>query len=380
VDERGKSLLTTSLFQNVYQGRKVFVTGHTGFKGSWLCLWLKMLGAEVTGYSLSPDTEPSIFSLLEMDKNINHIIGDIRDLDHLSHSLKKSEAEIIFHLAAQPIVLRSYKSPVETIETNVMGTVNLLESARISPHVKALVNVTSDKCYENRDWVWGYRENDPMGGADPYSCSKGCAELVTKAYRSSFFTSNDDSKTVKVNIASARAGNVIGGGDWAEDRLIPDFVRALDMNEKLTIRNPTATRPWQFVLEPLSGYLHIGAFLLLYGQKFAGSWNLGPADSKSLTVEEIVREMISIWGNGEYKKSNLSVQHEAHNLRLDISKAHNILGWHPVYNCKTALSETVLWYKNYYSDKCSNIYDYTFRQIHNYIQSAITENNNLWVK
>ena len=282
------------MFEEFYSGKRVLVTGHTGFKGSWLTLWLTIMGAKVLGYALEPNTDPSLFNVLNLQKDIDHVIGDIRDFEKLREVITEFKPEIVFHLAAQPLVRLSYREPRLTYETNVMGTVNLLEAIRQTKSVRAVVNVTSDKCYENKEWVWGYREIDPMGGYDPYSSSKGCSELITAAYRNSYF------KNTEAAVASARAGNVIGGGDWAEDRLIPDIVRSLSQGKQIIIRNPKATRPWQHVLEPLSGYLLLGKLLYEKGQEFAEAWNFGPSDSSVMTVEEIVKKSIEIWGSGSY--------------------------------------------------------------------------------
>ena len=277
------------MFRGVYKGKKVLVTGHTGFKGSWLSLWLIKLGAKVIGYALEPPTNSNHFELLNLD--MVSIIGDIRDRDRLNAIFKKYKPEVVFHLAAQPLVRYSYINPVETFETNVMGTINVFEACRITESVKAIVNITSDKCYENKEWIWGYRESDPLGGYDPYSASKGCAELVTSSYRKSFFNPEDYSKKHNTLLASARSGNVIGGGDWGKDRLIPDIVRAISKNEKLYIRNPKATRPWQHVLEPLSGYLFLGQMLLEGKTEFADAWNFGPNEGCHTDVETVVKKI-----------------------------------------------------------------------------------------
>ena len=307
-------------YEGFFQNKKVLVTGHTGFKGSWLCILLNELGADVYGYALMPPTNPSLYNEAQIDKIVNSTIGDIRDFDLLTTTIKRIKPEIVFHMAAQPLVRYSYQNPRETYEVNVMGTVNLLEAIRLTGGVKAVVNITTDKCYENKEWHWGYRENEPMGGYDPYSNSKGCSELVTSAYRSSFFNSNDFGKH-GVALASARAGNVIGGGDWAEDRLIPDFIRSISKGEKVKIRSPYAIRPWQHVLEPLSGYLLLSKKLYEEGINFTGAWNFGPDDNDAKNVEYVVQTFCSYWGKeAEYELDTDHQPHEAHYLKLDCSK------------------------------------------------------------
>lgn len=334
-------------FTNTYRDRRVLVTGHTGFKGSWLCLWLKEMGAKVIGYSLLPPTQPNHFDLLNL--SITSLIGDIRDRDFLVKSFQEHCPEIVFHLAAQPLVRRSYLDPVETLETNVIGTINVFEACRKTASVKAIVNITSDKCYENKEWVWGYRENDPMGGYDPYSASKGCAELVTSCYRRSFFKEDMNLQTPKVLLASARAGNVIGGGDWAEDRLIPDIMRATSNGEKVIIRNPNSVRPWQHVLEPLSGYLLLGHKLLEEKNEFAEGWNFGPNEENNITVEQIIKIIKHHWKNVDYViETKPDNPHEAGLLKLDCSKARSILNWKPVWNTNKAIELTTRWYKTFY--------------------------------
>jgi len=335
------------MFKGAYQGKRVLVTGHTGFKGSWLCLWLSQLGAQVTGYSLEPPTEPNHFRLLDLE--IDSVIGDVRGAKQLQQVFRKAQPEIVFHLAAQSLVRPSYRDPVETFSTNVMGTIGVLEAARECGTVRAIVNVTSDKCYENREWPWGYREIDPVGGYDPYSASKGCAELVTQCWRHSFFNLDDYGKTHRTLLASARAGNVIGGGDWATDRLIPDLVRAASRNEVGTIRNPEATRPWQHVLESLSGYLLLGQMLLEGRREFADAWNFGPAEDGNATVREIADQAQRIWPAITFHSDAEAAQlHEAGMLRLDCSKARTRLRWAPVWKGKTAVEKTVRWYRAFY--------------------------------
>jgi CDP-glucose 4,6-dehydratase len=279
----------STLFNGIYNNKTVLVTGHTGFKGSWLCFWLIQMGAKVIGYSLEPPTSPNHFELLNLD--MVSVIGDIRDSDKLNAVFAQYQPEIVFHLAAQPLVRLSYKEPVETFETNVIGTLKVFEACRNTKSVRAIVNITSDKCYENKEWVWGYRENDPMGGYDPYSASKGCAELVTSSYRNSFFNVNEYGKSHNVLLASCRAGNVIGGGDWAKDRLMTDIMVAVSEGKKVVIRNPRATMPWQHVLEPLSGYLMLGQKLFEGKKEFAQAWNFGPGEQGAITVKEVVENI-----------------------------------------------------------------------------------------
>ncbi len=339
---------STQPFSGVYAGKKVLLTGHTGFKGSWLSVWLKILGAEVIGYSLEPPSNPSNFEACGLQEEVIHIHGDIRDYKHLVTVFQKYQPEFVFHMAAQPLVRFSYKDPRLTYEANVMGTVNILEAVRATDSVRVVVNITSDKCYENREWVWGYRETDPMGGYDPYSSSKGCAELVTTAYRRSFFNSETYGKEHQVALASVRAGNVIGGGDWGTDRLLPDCVRALAHGKEIVIRNPNAIRPWQHVLEPLSGYLLLGSRLWHHGGKYVGAWNFGPLNNEIWTVEEIVRHTILLWGEGNYSFDERKNPHEAQWLKLDCSKARFDLQWKPRYTVKQALEKSVKWYKQFY--------------------------------
>ena len=334
--------------QAFWHGKRVLVTGHTGFKGSWLCLWLSRMGAQVTGYALSPPTTPSLFELARINELVDSRIADIRDTARLTASLAGTEPEIIFHLAAQPLVRESYRLPVDTYATNVMGTVNLLEAVRTCPTVKVVVNVTTDKCYENKEWAWGYRENEPLGGYDPYSSSKACAELITAAYRQSYF--NNASADRQVALATARAGNVIGGGDWATDRLIPDILRAMLAGETVRIRNPHAIRPWQHVLEPLSGYLLLAQRLYESGALFADAWNFGPHDDDAKPVSWIVEQLCSRWGTGAHYESAIGDHpHEAHYLKLDISKAKHALGWRPRWDLATALTRIVDWSRIYLS-------------------------------
>ena len=322
-----------------WKGKRVFVTGHTGFKGGWICLWLKHLGVEVIGYSLEPATVPSLFEAADVGEGMQSIFGDIRDHAKLSKAISESKPDVVIHMAAQPLVRYSYAQPAETYEVNVMGTVHLLEGVRATPSVKAVVNVTSDKCYENRERVLGYRENEAMGGVDPYSSSKGCAELVTSAYRQSFF------EPAGIALASARAGNVIGGGDWAADRLIPDFLRAMDAGETLNIRSPQAVRPWQHVLEPLSGYLMLAEQLYSNGASFAEGWNFGPSDDDSRTVSWIIEQMAEMRKNINWQCDEAPQLHEANSLKLDSSKARGQLNWQPRWRLQTALQKTLEWHE-----------------------------------
>lgn len=332
--------------QASWSGKRVFVTGHTGFKGSWLALWLQALGADVLGYSLAPPTEPNMFEAASVAQGMRTIIGDVRDLEKLATAMAEFRPEAVFHLAAQSLVRPSYSDPVGTYATNVMGTVHVLEAIRSAGSVRAAVIVTSDKCYENNEWVWGYRESDPMGGYDPYSNSKGCSELVTSAYRQSFFASEVEEGRGTA-VASARAGNVIGGGDWAADRLVPDFVRAMSKGELIRIRNPGAQRPWQHVLEPLSGYLLLAERLIERdGRKFASGWNFGPRDDDAVPVATLVRKMAALWGEGAAYTVDTSLQpHEASFLKLDCSRARAMLGWQPRMDIDSALAWTVEWHK-----------------------------------
>jgi CDP-glucose 4,6-dehydratase len=328
-----------------WEGKKVFLTGHTGFKGGWLSLWLQEMGAIVKGYSLDPNTQPNLFTEARVAENMDSEIGDIRDLNQISNSMLQFNPDVLIHMAAQPLVRLSYQEPVETYATNVMGTVNVLEAARKCSNLKAIVSVTTDKCYENKEWDWGYRENEPMGGHDPYSSSKGCAELVTSAYRRSFFNT-----AASASLASARAGNVIGGGDWADDRLIPDILRAFEKAEPVIIRNPLSTRPWQHVLEPLSGYLVLAEQLYMNGNKYAEAWNFGPKDEDCKPVSWILDRMVSKWGNGaSWLLEANNNPHEAGFLKLDCSKAGNRLKWQPKWTLEDSLELIIAWHKKYLS-------------------------------
>lgn len=351
--------------RNFWKNKKVFVTGHTGFKGSWLCLWLSRLGAQVSGYALVPPTDPSLFLQAKVADLLDQSVeGDVRDLDGLCGALLKATPEIVIHLAAQPLVRDSYKIPVDTYSTNVLGTVHLLEAVRFSPSVRAVVNVTTDKCYENREWHWGYRENESMGGYDPYSSSKGCSELVTAAYRNSFFNPAKYAEH-RVAVASARAGNVIGGGDWAADRLIPDCLKALLDKNTINIRSPYAIRPWQHVLEPLSGYLTLAEKLYAEGSAYGSGWNFGPADDDARPVEWIVKELCRLWGeDASYQVDNADHPHEATYLKLDCSKARTDLHWQPRWNLGKALESIVDWTLAFQARQ--DLREVCFRQIDEY--------------
>lgn len=357
---------------NFWKGKKVFLTGHTGFKGSWLSLWLKNLGADVIGYSLAPSTNPSLFKLINASEGMISIEGNVHNFEDLKNVLKKHNPEIVIHMAAQSLVRYSYKSPVETYMTNVMGTVNLFEVIRQTGGVRVIVNVTSDKCYENKERSAGYTEDEPLGGYDPYSSSKGCAELITSAYRRSFFPLSEFEKH-KVAIASARAGNVIGGGDWAEDRLIPDIMRGVLNKQKIKIRNPNATRPWQHVLEPLSGYLTLAEKLWENGPEYAEAWNFGPEEEEDKPVKFIVENLAKLWKdkiNWETDKQE-DKPHEANYLKLDCRKAKTKLQWFPMWNTGTALLKTVEWYKAFEEEK--DLKAITLSQINQYEKELVTK-------
>jgi CDP-glucose 4,6-dehydratase len=329
-------------FEDIYRNKRVLVTGHTGFKGSWLCLWLRNLGAEVVGISLAPETQPNHWDLLRLENAVDSNELDIRDCGGIAKVFQATQPEIVFHLAAQPLVRRSYRDPLLTWSTNVMGTVNVLEACRYSRSVRAIVAVSTDKCYENQEWEWGYRENDKLGGHDPYSASKAGLELVVASYRSAFFQSKE-----ALSLATARAGNVIGGGDWSEDRLIPDLIRAMSSNRSLETRSPNATRPWQHVLECLSGYLLLGQKLLGCRTTFQGSWNFGPERSSNRTVGEVLHKLNNHLGTMQWHTTQSSEPHEANLLYLDSAKACRQLGWLPVWDLDTTLKKTADWYNVY---------------------------------
>ena len=348
----------------IWQGRRVLLTGHTGFKGSWLALWLSRLGAKVRGYSLDPCTEPNMFTLASVGSTVEDVRGDIRDYPKLENSVRDFAPEVVFHMAAQPIVRRSFADAVGTYATNVLGTVHVLEAVRQTPSVTAVVSITTDKVYQNREWVWPYRETDALGGYDPYASSKACAEIVCATYRSSFF-STDRVQERHVALATARAGNVIGGGDWSEDRLIPDLVRGFFSGKPVLIRRPNAVRPWQHVLEPLRGYLMLAERLLALDTRFASAYNFGPGDDDTWPVERIANKWVQIWGDGaSWARDSDAGAHEAHHLRLDASKARMELGWEPKLKIETALEWTIAWYRAW--SRGENMANFTAKQIEDY--------------
>ncbi len=358
------------MFGNFYQGKSVFVTGHTGFKGSWLSAWLLRLGAKVTGYALPPVYDESHFDLLGLAGRMHHVVGNVCDLDHLSRAMADAKPDIVFHLAAQALVREAYRDPRTTFETNVMGGVNVCEAVGRVESVRSLVFITSDKSYRNVNWEWGYRETDTLGGHDPYSASKGCAEFVFAAYWTSFL-----SKSGRLNAATTRAGNVIGGGDWAKDRLIPDCVRALRKKETIEIHNPNSTRPWQHVLEPLGGYLHLGRELGgPKGAEFCKSWNFGPNNSANKNVGDVVGDVIRLWGRGEVVvKRDPRAPHEDHWLQLNCDRAYQYLGWKPTWNYPDSIGETVRWYREYQDG--SEVAALTDAQIEKYCRAWIDAGN-----
>lgn len=349
-----------------WKGRRVLITGHTGFKGSWLSLWLQSMGAEVVGYALAPPSTPSLFETARVAEGMVSLHGDIRDLEPMQSAMAEHRPEIVIHMAAQSLVRYSYQNPVETYATNVMGTVNVLEAVRQTPGVRAVLVITSDKCYENREWIWGYRENEAMGGYDPYSNSKGCAELVTSAYRQSYFSTGDGA----VAVASARAGNVIGGGDWAADRLIPDMVRAVSEGRPVSIRNPHAIRPWQHVLEPLSGYLLLAQRLCEAGRAYAEGWNFGPREDDAKEVQWIAERFTALWGEGAaWTLDGGDHPHEAHYLKLDCAKVGGRLHWQPRWSLAQALEHICAWHKAHLEH--ADMRAISLEQIHTY-QEQVT--------
>ncbi len=352
------------MVRSEWKNRRVFLTGHTGFKGSWLSLWLKSLGAKVHGYALPPESDPNLFTAARVAECVEHQVGDIRHLAEMERSIAAFKPEVVFHMAAQPLVRRSYVNPIETYSTNVMGTAHLLDAIRRVPSVRAVVVVTTDKCYENREWLWGYREVDRLGGFDPYSNSKACAELVTAAYRDSYFPPARYAEH-KVALASARAGNVIGGGDWSEDRLIPDLIRGCLSGKPVKIRNPRAIRPWQHVLEPLAGYIALAGHLLRDGAGFAGAWNFGPAEEDAWPVGRIADAITAAWGKGaKWVQDTVENPHEAGYLKLDASKARALLGWRPVLPIDSSLRWLVEWFVAWRQGE--DMQAFTLRQIAGY--------------
>ena len=351
-------------FNNIYKGKTVLITGHAGFKGSWLAFWLKNMGANVIGYSLLPDSEEKMYDVLHLEKYINEsYIADICDTQKLNAVFAKTNPDIVFHLAAQPIVRLSYSEPILTYQTNVMGTLNVLEAARKTPSVRAFVNITTDKCYENKEKVEGYKEDEPFGGYDMYSSSKGCSEILSSSYRRSFLMNGKP-----YALATARAGNVIGGGDWAKDRLIPDCIRAFQADKTVEIRNPYATRPWQHVMEPLAGYMILGQKLLESGDKYATGYNFGPEFGTPVRVAEVAKQVAEVWGNGKVVVGSGDGLHEANLLQLNIDKAKRELGFLPIWDAKKAIAETTKWYSAYYSKE--DMVKYTKNQIDNFINDA----------
>lgn len=355
----------STLFHGVFENKKIFITGNTGIIGSWLSLWLHNLNSNVVGYSLDIPTTPSLFESIDLSNSIKHIFGDINDLNHLKQSMQDEKPDFVFHLAAQPIVKTSYEKPLETINTNVLGTANVLESVRSVPSIHTVIILTSDKCYENKEIDYAYKEDDPMGGLDPYSASKGAAELITQCYRHSFFNNSENS----VEISTVRAGNVICGGDWAE-RIVPDSIRSLSLKKSIEVRSPDSIRPWQHVLEPISGMLCL-ASKMWQEHSFNESWNFGPkTELQKISVKEIVNKIIGLWGSGDWIDiSDREKFHEAHLLMLDSSKSMNQLGWVPVYSLDECVDETVNWYKEFYSNP-ANLQNFTLKQIQNYINKA----------
>lgn len=356
------------MWKDTYKGKRILLTGHTGFKGSWLALWLKRLGAQVCGYALEPNTKPAMFTELAIGNQLDKsVMADILHPQTLEPVFKEFQPEIVFHLAAQPLVRLSYAEPVLTYQTNVIGTLNVLEAARKTPSVKAFVNITTDKCYENKEVARGYTEDEPMGGYDMYSSSKGCVEIMSASYRRSFLSDGGFA------LATARAGNVIGGGDWALDRLIPDCIRNIEAGKEIEIRCPQATRPWQHVLEPLSGYLLLGHLLYTKGKEYAQGFNFGPNPDSVLTVAEVAKQVVADYGRGTVKVHKRDNLHEANLLMLDITKAKTVLGWQPVYTAKQAIAQTVAWYQRFYRGE--KMLDFTLSQIEHYEKDIVWKKN-----
>ncbi len=363
------------LFNGIYQNKTVLVTGHTGFKGSWLVFWLQKMGAKVIGYALESNTKENHFNLLK-NNNLTSCFANINDKENLEKVVQKHQPDIIFHLAAQALVRYSYQNPTETYQTNLIGTLNVYEVAKNCPSVKAIVSITTDKVYENQEWVWGYRENDRLGGHDPYSASKACVEIMTASYRKSFLQDYQNNNNNKILLATARAGNVIGGGDWATDRLFPDMMRAIKNNETVNIRNPKAIRPWQHVLEPLAGYLQLGQQLLEGKTMFADAWNFSPDVSQCIEVGDILALVKQKWDKLNFQiEQNENQLHEANILKLDNTKSTTLLQWTPIWNTENTISQTVEWYKNWIENE--NIS--TEKQLENYIAKA-QEKNLIWTR
>jgi CDP-glucose 4,6-dehydratase len=338
------------MWDTIYQGKRVFLTGHNSFKGSWMSLWLRSIGAEVTGYAIEPPTQPNHFDLLKLDLPATH--GDLRDFEVLRKAMRDAQPDIVFHMAAQSSVLESYRRPLETFATNVMGTAHVLEAAREVPSLRAVVIVTTDKCYENHEWVWGYRETDALGGHDPYSSSKALAELAVASYRRSFFPVAHYGSAHQVLLATVRSGNIVGGGDWKEDRIVPDVMRAVTQGRKTLIRNPESTRPWQHVLEPVNAYLLLGKYLIEGRKEFSGAWNFGPADDANRTVLEVVQELQKSWPQIDFEIQHpRQTTHEAKLLKLDCSKARAALGWRAVWSFADTMKRTAEWYREYHQDR-----------------------------
>lgn len=364
--KRSGAMENMAVSANFWSGKKVFITGHTGFKGSWLSLWLQSLGATVSGYALAPATNPNLYDLANVGEKMDSQFADLNDLSVLKNALQRAKPQIVFHMAAQALVRESYNNPIQTYQTNIMGTVHLLEAIRQCPSVKALVNVTTDKCYQNREWVWGYRESDAMGGFDPYSSSKGCVELVSAAYRNSFFPPSRYA-VHGFAMGTARAGNVIGGGDWSRDRLIPDLLNSFRAKRSAQIRNPSAIRPWQHVLEPLRGYLMLAQALFDHGVEFGEPFNFGPNDHDAWPVSSIADRLAWLWGEeSQWHNDNADHPHEAHYLKLDISKAKFKLAWQPIMTLSDALEQIVIWAKAY--ELGQDMRAFTLRQIQEYQQ------------
>ncbi len=357
---------------NTYRNKRVLVTGHTGFKGGWLALWLTTLGAKVVGYSSKPKAKLSLLNAIDLKKSITHVTGDMRDQRKLESLIFKHKPEIVFHLAGRSVINPSYEEPRLTFETNVMGTVNLLEAIHKTRCAKACIFVTSDKCYGDKSITHNYKEEDSLGGSNPYSASKSCAELVIAAYRNSFFDNKSASSKQNASLSSVRAGNVLGGGDWGINRIIPDCVRALSQNKSIIIRKPQSKRPWQYVLEPLSGYLTLGALMYRYGNKYNGAWNFGPDNRNIITVKELTKLTVKHWGGGSYKTLMKSAKHqETMVIRLNTNKAKSHLRWKPIYNISDSVKRTVTWYKHYYNGaRGKTLRNLTINEIHEFMNAG----------